>query len=307
MSKGGGSGSTQVQMSPEQQRALSVQTDALEKTFIPAYEQTIGKGKDIAALTYDQVNPLSKTLKAQNTNLSSNALAGGTAASATGLTGLESLFDPNYETNQINAALQTGRETARESYGASNATFGGSGNAGSARQALAQANLSSLDKQRQATAAATAQAGVQANKAAAANALVGGGQNLLNTSLNAGGAALSSANAPMDLMSKYASIVFGVPQGNTTPNFAGTQGNTSQSSNFGFNLSDINAKQDIKKIGVLSNGINLYKYHYKPEYRNNWGHGLQMGVLAQEVEKIIPEAVIEKDGVKMVNYSMVFN
>ena len=72
--------------------------------------------------------------------------------------------------------------------------------------------------------------------------------------------------------------------------------------------SDVNIKQDIKKIGRLDNGLNLYSYQYKDEYKPTWGYGLQYGVLAQEVEKIIPDAVHQHaDGYKVVDYAKVLN
>jgi hypothetical protein len=73
-----------------------------------------------------------------------------------------------------------------------------------------------------------------------------------------------------------------------------------------FGGSDIKIKENIVQIGKLNNGVNLYSYEYKPEYRDTWGHGRQIGVLAHEVEAVIPEAVaMHKDGYKMVDYSKV--
>jgi hypothetical protein len=67
--------------------------------------------------------------------------------------------------------------------------------------------------------------------------------------------------------------------------------------------SDERLKENIKKIGSLDNGINLYSYNYKDGY--DLPKGRQVGVLAQEVEKVIPEAVVtEDDGFKAVNYSL---
>jgi hypothetical protein len=72
--------------------------------------------------------------------------------------------------------------------------------------------------------------------------------------------------------------------------------------------SDEQLKQNIKKIGQLDNGINLYTYEFKPEFQDELGRGMQFGVLAQEVEKVIPEAVSEwRDGYKQVNYQKVLN
>lgn len=69
----------------------------------------------------------------------------------------------------------------------------------------------------------------------------------------------------------------------------------------GFSLSDRRAKKDIKKVGKLHDGTDIYSYKYKDKF----GGGLtQLGVMAQEVEKTHPEAVAERDdGYKAVNYS----
>ena len=67
--------------------------------------------------------------------------------------------------------------------------------------------------------------------------------------------------------------------------------------------SDIRTKENIKAIGWLPNGLPVYEYEYKAKYKDQWGHGKQTGVMAHEVEKVMPEAVIEHpDGYKMVNY-----
>jgi hypothetical protein len=66
-----------------------------------------------------------------------------------------------------------------------------------------------------------------------------------------------------------------------------------------FTLSDERAKEDISKIGKLDNGLNVYSYRYKGDDRP------QIGMMAQEVEKVIPEAVAEHpSGFKMVNYGL---
>lgn len=67
-------------------------------------------------------------------------------------------------------------------------------------------------------------------------------------------------------------------------------------------MSDINLKENIKKVGSLDNGINLYSYNYKDGY--DLPKGKQVGVMAQEVEKVIPEAVTEIGGFKAVNYAL---
>lgn len=69
--------------------------------------------------------------------------------------------------------------------------------------------------------------------------------------------------------------------------------------------SDRITKQNIVRIGNHPFGIGLYLFDYKPEYREEYRHGRQFGVMADEVETVMPEAVsIHPDGYKMVNYGM---
>jgi hypothetical protein len=71
--------------------------------------------------------------------------------------------------------------------------------------------------------------------------------------------------------------------------------------------SDIRAKENIESVGVLANGLNVYKYEYKDEFKNHplAGHGKHYGVMAQEVEQIFPYAVKTlDDGYKAVDYGL---
>jgi hypothetical protein len=71
----------------------------------------------------------------------------------------------------------------------------------------------------------------------------------------------------------------------------------------GIMASDIRMKENIKQIHWLPNGLPVYEFEYKPEFKDIAGHGKFVGVMAQEVELVQPEAVITNaDGYKMVNY-----
>lgn len=64
-------------------------------------------------------------------------------------------------------------------------------------------------------------------------------------------------------------------------------------------------KDNIVKIGMHPVGIGLYLFDYRPEYRDACGHGRQFGVMADEVEQVMPEAVsVHPDGYKVVDYTM---
>jgi len=234
MGMGKGSSTSTVQMTPEQKEMLQLQTGALKETFLPAYQGTVTGAKDVLGQT--MTGSTAAAQNAANVAKQTGALQQGvgTASLLAGTQGLASLFDPNYEKGQIQAALQAGRESARESQAGQNAMYGAAGGLGSSRMALADQNLASLNAQRQATAAAGAQAQVQQNRSAAAQALMGAGQAGLSGAQQAAASQIGYAGVPQDVYSKYAQVVFGTPQASTTANFAGTQGQKTSSKGFGF-------------------------------------------------------------------------
>jgi hypothetical protein len=68
--------------------------------------------------------------------------------------------------------------------------------------------------------------------------------------------------------------------------------------------SDIRMKENIEKVGNL-NGLNVYEFDYKPEFKDEAGYGRFIGVMAQEVETVRPDVVVTRaDGYKMVNYGV---
>lgn len=63
-------------------------------------------------------------------------------------------------------------------------------------------------------------------------------------------------------------------------------------------MSDARLKRNIVKISDDLRGFGWYVYEYV------WGGGRRVGVMAQELERVMPEAVINVDGYKAVNYAM---
>jgi hypothetical protein len=68
--------------------------------------------------------------------------------------------------------------------------------------------------------------------------------------------------------------------------------------------SDPALKENISKVGDHPAGFGLYLFDYKPEFREVHGKGRQFGVMADEVEAIVPEAVsIDPGGYRRVDYT----
>ena len=64
-------------------------------------------------------------------------------------------------------------------------------------------------------------------------------------------------------------------------------------------LSDIRLKHDIIQVARLDSGLGLYRYRY------NWSDQVYVGVMAQEVAVIMPDAVVHgSDGYLRVNYEL---
>jgi hypothetical protein len=64
-------------------------------------------------------------------------------------------------------------------------------------------------------------------------------------------------------------------------------------------FSDFRLKKNIKQIGTRADGLSVYEFDYI------WGGGRQIGLMAQEVQSVYPDAVSESNGYLMVDYSKV--
>jgi hypothetical protein len=73
-------------------------------------------------------------------------------------------------------------------------------------------------------------------------------------------------------------------------------------------MSDIRTKENIEFVGHASNGLPIFDFEYKPEFKDSKyaGHGRFRGFMVHDIEKLIPEAVFKtEDGYKAVDYSKV--
>jgi hypothetical protein len=222
-----------------------------------------------------------------------------------GSQGLQNLFSPDYEQRQINASMIPAQQQYMQNMANQNAGFGGAGQLGSARAALAANQLAMTNQQNQQMAAANTANQVAQQRAAAANQLMSGGQQALTGGLQGAQAGLAASQVPMQMWQQYAPVISQLMQG-AKGNFAGTggytqtnnAGNTSGGINILPGLSDVTAKENIEFVGFKGEH-RLYDFNYrgKPErYR---------GVMAQEVQSYMPEAVIVgEDGLLRVKYDM---
>ena len=70
--------------------------------------------------------------------------------------------------------------------------------------------------------------------------------------------------------------------------------------NIGEAFSDRELKKDIKYVGTLENNLNVYEFQYV------WGGPRRTGIMADEVEKLYPEAVTtHPNGFQSVDYTLI--
>jgi hypothetical protein len=132
-------------------------------------------------------------------------------------------------------------------------------------------------------------------------------QGLANQYLgNAANAFNGAAQHPYDQLTRYGDVVRagqGVGGTTTTETKGGDSGSSGLADFAGLALtaasffSDVRLKSDISKVGELPSGLGVYDY-------TKFGKR-ERGVMAQEVEQVIPEAVsTHESGYKMVNYGL---
>ena len=119
--------------------------------------------------------------------------------------------------------------------------------------------------------------------------------------------------APWEALARYAGVVqpnatVGGSSGSSndydpsTMETAGTAVSTAASLAMMYFLastSDRRTKTDIRRVGSTDGGLPIYAFRYK------WGGPIQMGVMADEVAQVKPEAVVRVNGIDRVFYDMI--
>lgn len=222
------------ELTQEQKDYLKAQTGFFTGTIAPTYKTAVEGATDIYNKNAGGVLAAGQNLAGTAAQAQETLGETGESALRTGITGLQSMFDPDYERNQIMAAITPAQQQYAQNVANQAAQFGGAGNLGSARQALAGRQLAGSAQAAQMAAAAEAQKNVRAQQFNAASRLAELGQGGIGQALGAAGTKATAAMLPQDFYNKYASIIFGTPESSYRPDFSGTQGRTTTGFQIGF-------------------------------------------------------------------------
>lgn len=198
---------------------------------------------------------------------------------------------------------QTGIQGVQAATGAGQLGLGAYGQAGSQGVNLANIGNQQLGAQQGIIGLQSQMGGMQQQQA----------QNIINSAM---GQYDKSQQYPYEQFAFLSNMIRGLPMGGTgtSSQYQAAPNPWSQAAGLGiaglgmYNAmgSDERLKENIVRVGELTNGIGLYEFEYKPEFKDEYGEGRYRGVMAQDVIKTMPEAIVTMpDGYMGVNYDMV--
>jgi hypothetical protein len=187
MSFGKSTSTTTPTLTDEQKAQIKAQTDFFTGTIAPTYTGAVKGATDVYNQNVGGVTNAAQNLAGTARQAQESLGATGESALRTGVSGLQSLFSPDYEQNQINAALGPAQAQYQQNIANQQAQFGGTGNLGSARQALAGQQLAGQNQALQAKTAADIQAQIAGQRMGVGSTLANLGQGGLGQALGAAG------------------------------------------------------------------------------------------------------------------------
>jgi len=236
MSFGKSSSTTTPTLTDEQKAQIKAQTDFFTGTIAPTYTGAVKGATDVYNQNVGGVVNAGQNLAGVAGQAQQTLGETGESALRTGISGLQSLFSPDYERNQISAAMAPAQAQYQQNLAAQQAQFGGSGNLGSARQALAGQQLAGQNQALQAKTAADLQSQIAGQRMGVGQTLAGLGQGGIGQALGAAGQQVTAAMTPQQLYNQYASVIFGTPSASYNPDFRGTQATNTTGTNIGANF-----------------------------------------------------------------------
>jgi hypothetical protein len=233
MGKGGGTTINTPQLTDEQRAQVKAQNEFFTGTIAPTYQGAVKGATDIYNQASGGVTNAAQNLAGTAGQVQNTAGSVGESALRTGVSGLESLFSPEYAQTQLNAAMAPAEQQYQQNLADQQARFGASGNLGSARQALADRQLAGTTQATQAATAAGILKDIAAQRAQVGTTLAGIGSGGLGQALGAAQTGVTAAMTPQQLYNQYASVIFGTP---SSAYSLGPTGTNQTSSNYNFGI-----------------------------------------------------------------------
>ena len=234
--KGGSSQTTIPTLSEEQNKMIAAQTGLFTSQIAPAYATAVGGATDLYNKSAPGVTNAAQNL-AGTANQAQNVLGStGESALTSGINALQNIASPEYQRAQMQAALAPGQAQYAQNIANQAAQFGGTGNLGSARYALAEQQTAGAAQGAQQAAAAQVLKDIAQQQQTAGASLAQLGQGGIGQAIGAAGQQVTAAMTPQQLYNQYSGVLFGTPSASYNPNFAGTQATQTSGTNYNFGV-----------------------------------------------------------------------
>ena len=209
--KGGSTTYQTPQLTEEQRQQIQAQNELFTSTIAPNVKEAVSTAGQLYKTSAGGVTNAAQNLAGTASQAGQTLGETGESALRTGVTGLQSLFSPDYAQQQLNAAMAPAQAQYMQNLVNQQAQFGGTGNLGSARQALAERQLAGQTQSAQAATAANILRDITAQRAEAAGKLAALGQGGLGQAIGAAQTGVGAAMTPQDYFNKYLAGPYGAP------------------------------------------------------------------------------------------------
>ena len=234
-SKGGSTTYSNPELTPEQRQQIQAQNELFTSTIAPNIKEAVTGASNLYNTSAGGVKNAAQNLAGTAAQVGQTQGEVGESALRTGVSGLQSLFSPDYAQEQLNAAMAPAQAQYMQNLAQQQAQFGGAGNLGSARQALAGQQLAGQTQSAQAATAASILKDISAQRAQVGGQLAQIGGAGLGQAIGAAQTGVGAAMTPQDYFNKYLAGPYGAPTASYGLGPTGTSGGTSSNS-IGFKI-----------------------------------------------------------------------
>jgi hypothetical protein len=234
-SKGGSTTYSNPELTPEQRQQIQAQNELFTSTIAPNIKEAVSGASNLYNTSAGGVKNAAQNLAGTAAQVGQTTGEVGESALRTGVSGLQSLFSPEYAQEQLNAAMAPAQAQYQQNLAQQQAQFGGAGNLGSARQALAGQQLAGQTQSAQAATAANILRDISAQRAQVGGQLAQIGSGGLGQAIGAAQTGVGAAMTPQDYFNKYLAGPYGAPTASYGLGPTGTSGGTTSSS-IGFKI-----------------------------------------------------------------------
>jgi len=233
--KGGSTTYTTPQLTDEQRQQIQAQNELFTSTIAPNIKEAVAGATNLYNASRGGVQNAAQNLAGTASQVGQTSGEVGESALRTGVSGLESLFGPQYEQQQLQAALAPAQMQYQQNLADQLANYGAAGQLGSARSALAQTALAGQTQASQQAAAANILNQIAQQRASAGTTLAQLGQQGLGQALGAAQTGVGAAQIGIDTFNKYLAGPYGAPSASYALGPYGSSSSTSQS-NYGIRI-----------------------------------------------------------------------